>query len=126
MSADRSTGTVMKAGVVVATLIIVVRIVLEQLGAPESVNNIFGVAWLYFILPVFFALRILEAGEPSPFRSLVMKTMFFGIYTRVMVMLTYMLAYLLHWQAPRFSASGGGNVGENVSFVTGFSVDSGA
>jgi hypothetical protein len=36
----------MKAGLPVSVCIIFVRIILEQLGAPGSVDNVFGVAWL--------------------------------------------------------------------------------
>ena len=49
---------IVKWGTIVAAIIIIVRIALEQAGAPETVNSIFGVAWLYFILPVLFALSI--------------------------------------------------------------------
>lgn len=122
MTNDKSTATLMKAGVGIAALIIVVRIVLEQLGAPQFINNIFGVAWLYFIFPVLFAVRIAAAGDPSPFKSLVKNMVVFGIYTRVMVMITYMLAYVLRWQAPRFTSREGGNVVEGVGFLRGFLV----
>jgi hypothetical protein len=46
----------------------------------------------------------------------------FGVYTRVMVMVTYMAAYVLKWQAPRFSVSMGGNVGPDVSALQGLLV----
>ncbi len=117
MSDERS---VMKTGLIVAAALIVLRIVAEQFGAPEMVNNVLGVAWLYFIIPVFFGLGIAAAGSASPYKSLLKDVVLFGVYTRLMVMATYMLAYLFHWRAPRFSASMGGNVGENIGFLNGF------
>ncbi|MBP1600223.1 MAG: hypothetical protein H6Q06_374, partial [Acidobacteria bacterium] len=108
--ANKVTGGLMKAGVLVAACLIVVRIILEQSGAPESVNNIFGVAWLYLVFPVLFALRIAASGEPGPFKALFKTLLLFGVYTRLMVMASYMLAFLFKWQAPRFSLKMGGNV----------------
>jgi hypothetical protein len=115
MSGDSS---LIKWGVLIAAVIIVVRIVLEQIGTPESISFIFGVAWLYFILPILFAFRIRARKEASPYKSLFISVLLFAFYTRVIVMLTYILAYFLRWQAPRF-AYPGGNVGENVGVWTG-------
>ena len=120
--ANKVTGGLMKAGVLVAACIIVVRIILEQFGAPESVNNIFGVAWLYLVFPVLFALRIAASGEPGPFKALFKTLLLFGVYTRLMVMASYMLAFLFKWQAPRFSLKMGGNVGPDVSALQGLLV----
>lgn len=120
--ANKVTGGLMKAGVLVAACIIVVRIILEQFGAPESVNNIFGVAWLYLVFPVLFALRIAASGEPGPFKALFKALLLFGVYTRLMVMASYMLAFLFKWQAPRFSLKMGGNVGPDVSALQGLLV----
>ena len=120
--ANKVTGGLMKAGVLVAACIIVVRIILEQFGAPESVNNIFGVAWLYLVFPVLFALRIAASGEPGPFKTLFKTLLLFGVYTRLMVMASYMLAFLFKWQAPRFSLKMGGNVGPDVSALQGLLV----
>jgi hypothetical protein len=39
-----------------------------------------------------------------------------------MVMVTYMIAYQLNWQAPRFSTKMGGNVGPDVSALQGLLV----
>ena len=59
------TGSLMKAGVLAAACVVVVRIILEQLGAPESVNNIFGVAWLSLVFAILFALRLAASGKPA-------------------------------------------------------------
>ena len=120
--ANGGTGGLIKAGVFTALGIIVVRIILEQLGAPESVNKIFGVAWLYLIFPVLFALRIAASGEPGRFKALFQTLLLFSLCTRIMVMVTYMMAYLLKWQAPRFSIKGGGNVGPDVGALQGLLV----
>ena len=113
-----SDSKVMRWGVIIAAAIIVLRIVLEQAGVPYSIDNIAGVAWLYLILPVLFALAIRAQGSVSPYRNLLKDVFFFAIYTRVMVMVTYMLAYAFQWKAPRF-AYPGGNVGDNVGVWTG-------
>ena len=113
------TAGLLKVGVLVAACIIVVRIVLEQLGAPESINNAFGVAWLYIIFSVLFALRIGKSGESAPYKALFKSLLLFSVYTRLMVIPTYMLAYLLNWQASRFSTKMGGNVGPDVDTLSG-------
>jgi hypothetical protein len=109
----------MRAGVILAAVIVVLRIILEHIGAPDKVNIVFGVAWLYFLLPICFALRIVSSGETSPFKGLFMDVLLFGVYTRLMVMATYIIAYFFRWTAPRFSLAQGGNVGENVSLLSG-------
>jgi hypothetical protein len=105
-------------GLILAAAIIVVRILLEQADAPEKVCFFFGVAWLYFIMPVLFALAIRARNAASPFKSLLKDIVLFVFCTRVMVMITYMLAYIFRWKPSRF-AYPGGNVGENVSVWTG-------
>ncbi len=120
MPSNRSTGKIMKTGAILAAAIVVLRVILEQVGAPNAINMIFGVAWLYFLLPVCLALKIASSGEAAPFKGLFTDVFLFSIYTRLMVMATYMIAYFAKWRAPRFSTSQGGNVGENVSFVDGF------
>ena len=109
---------VMRWGVIIATAIIIVRIVLEQLGSPARINNIFGVAWLYFILPILFAIAIRAQNGATPYRSLLKDILLFAVYTRLMVMITYVLAYIFSWKSRRF-AYPGGNVGENVGIWTG-------
>ncbi|HYK89244.1 MAG TPA: hypothetical protein VE398_10765 [Acidobacteriota bacterium] len=110
----------MKTGIIIAALIVVLRVVLEQAGVSDKANMIFGVAWLYFLLPVCFALRIASSHEASPFKGLLLDVLLFGVYTRLMVMATYMIAFVLKWHSPRFTPQMGGNVGDNINFVNGF------
>lgn len=109
---------VMRWGLAFAAAIMVLRIVLEQAGAPEKLSFICGVAWLYFVLPVLFALSIRAHNAASPFKSLLKDVFLFVLCTRVLVMVTYMLAYAFQWKPRRF-AYPGGNVGENVGVWTG-------
>jgi hypothetical protein len=122
MTANQSTKGLMNAGLGLAAAIIVIRIALEQFGAPGIVNNVFGVAWLYFIMPALFAVRIVGSGNPRPVRGLFMDLLLFGVYTRLMVLVTYLAAYYFRWQAPRFGQSQGGNVGEGISPLQGLLV----
>jgi hypothetical protein len=115
-----STKGVMKGWLIVAAVVIVIRIILEQVGAPEAVNNIFGVAWLYFIVPFHFAVRIDKSGEQRPYRALFKNLLLYSTYTRLMVMPTYWLAYAFEWAAPRFSLAMGGVVGEGVTRLQGY------
>lgn len=109
---------VMRWGLVLAAAMIAVRIALEQTGALETLSFIFGVAWLYFILPVLFALGIRARNAAGPFKSLLKNVVLFALCTRVMVMITYMLAYVFGWKQSRF-AYPGGTVGDNVGLWEG-------
>lgn len=110
----------MKWWLIIAAIVIVVRVILEQTGAPEPVNRIFGVAWLYFIVPFYFAVRIDKSGEPKPYRALFKYLLLYTTYTRLMVMPTYWLAYTFRWAAPRFSLDMGGVVGEGITPLQGY------
>lgn len=112
--------SLLKWPLLVAAALIVVRVILEQAGAPESVNNIFGVAWLYFVVPFFFAIRIAASGDAHPFKTLFKSLLAFSAISRLMVMPTYWLAYALQWPLPRFGLQMGGVVGEGVSPLSGY------
>jgi hypothetical protein len=105
---------IMKIGLIIAALVILVRIVIEQAGAPFAAAGIFGVVWLYFVLPILFALAIRNRADAKPYRRLLKDVFLFAVYTRVMVALTYVLAYFLQWPTPRFSAAQGGTVGPEI------------
>lgn len=109
-----------KGPLVLAAIIIVLRLVLERAGAPHAVNNVFGVVWLYFLVPIYFAFRFAEAGAEQPFKGLFESLVLYVTYTRLMIMPTYWLAYAFQWTAPRFSVAQGGVVGEGVSPIEGY------
>ena len=113
---------VMKWPLIIAVVVIVVRIILEEMGAPNVVNNIFGVAWLYFLIPVYFAVRIAAGGDLHAYKTLFKFILLYAVYTRLMVMVTYSMAYVFQWSAPRFSVEGGGVVGEGVTALQGMVV----
>src|SRR5262249_31123944 len=111
MSSDPNVCGVLKTGLIVAAVIVVARVVSEQLALPNGVSAIFGVAWLYVLTPVFFGMRIAASGDPSPYKTLFKNSLLFAVGTRLMVLLTYISAYLFQWQAERFQLGRGGNVG---------------
>ena len=109
---------VMRWGLILAAAVIVLRIVLEQAGASEKVAFFCGVSWLFFVFPVLFALSIRAHNVAGPFKSLLKDVLLFVLCARVMVMITYMLAYIFSWKPSRF-AFPAGTVGENVSVWAG-------
>ena len=98
------------------------RILLEEMGAPSAINNILGVAWLSFLIPVYWAVRLAGSGEEHPYRTLLKLIALYAVSIRLMVLVTYSMAYLFSWSAPRFSVQGGGVVGEGVTALQGLLV----
>ena len=64
-------------GLILAAAVIVLRIVLEQAGAPEKLSFFCGVAWLYFVFPILFALSIRSHNAAGPFKSLLKDVLLF-------------------------------------------------
>ena len=110
----------MKWPLLAAAAIVVLRVALERAGAPEVVNNVFGVAWLYFLVPVYFAMQLLKSGNPKPYGALVKNTAIYAALTRLMVIPTYWLAYANQWTQARFSAEQGGVVGDGITPLQGY------
>lgn len=101
----------LKWPLIIAAVVIVVRIGLEQMGAPEVINNIFGVSWLFFLVPVYFAIKIAASQDRQPYKTLFKYVLLFAVYARLMVVPTYWLAYAFNWTQARFSLQQGGVVG---------------
>jgi hypothetical protein len=113
----------MKGPLIVAAVVVVARVVLEQVGAPAWLSNLFSVVVLYvLIVPLYFAFRIAKSGIERPYRALFKNVALYALLARCMVIPTYWLAYYFHWTAPRFSATQGGNVGADVSPLMGYIV----
>src|SRR5262245_8398770 len=111
----------MKWPLIIAAILIVLRIVLERAGAPDSVNNIVSVAVFYVLIaPLYFAFRIAGANVDRPYRVLLKTTILFTTLARAMVIPTYWLAYIYQWPQERFSVSQNGVVGPSVTPFQGF------
>src|ERR1041385_978680 len=111
----------LKWPLIIAAILVIGRIILEQAGAPGWLNNLFSVVILYVLVaPLYFASRIASSGIERPYRTLLKKTALFTALARSMVIPTYWLAYHFQWPAPSFSVEQGGNVGPNVTPVWGY------
>ena len=101
----------LKGPLIIAAVLVVGRVILEQAGAPGSLNNVVSVVIFYvFIAPLYFAFRIANSGIERPYRTLFKNIALFTALARAMVIPTYWLAYYYQWTAPRFSVAMGGNV----------------
>ena len=116
------TGNWLKWPLIVAAILVVLRIVLEQQGAPDSINNLLGVAWLHILVPFYLAYQIQASRSDRPYRALFKDLFLYTLYTRLMVLVTYWMAYLWQWQSPRFLITQGGNVGEGIGPLQGYLV----
>ena len=116
------TGNWLKWPLIVAATLVVLRIVLEHLGAPDSINNLLGVAWLHILVPFYLAYQVQAYGNARPYRTLFKGLFLYTLYTRLMVLVTYWMAYLWQWQSPRFLLDRGGNVGEGIGPLQGYLV----
>ena len=108
-----------KGPLILALVVIVVRILLEEMGAHSAISNIFGVAWLAFLIPIYFAVVLAASGEAHPYKALIQLIVLYGVCVRPMVAVTYSLAYVFQWSGFRFSTEGGGVVGEGVTALQG-------
>jgi hypothetical protein len=111
----------LKWPLIIAAIFVVVRVVLEQAGSPEWLNNLFSVVILYLlVVPLYFSVRIANSGIERPYRTLLKMTALYTALARSMIIPTYWLAYHFQWSAPRFSVRMGGNVGPNVTPIFGY------
>lgn len=92
---------------ILAAVVIVVRIVLEEAGVAEGLHNVLGVTWLLLLVPIYLGVK--SSGD---IKGAAKSSVVFLIGVRFMVMLTYMLAWVAGFSAPRFSVAGGGVVGQ--------------
>lgn len=111
----------LKMPLIVAAVVVVLRVVLEQAGVSDSINNVASAAALYLIIfPVYFAVRIAGSDIAKPFRTLMKNVAIYSAAVRLMIVPTYWLAYIYQWPAPRFAISNGGVVGPDVTPLQAF------
>jgi hypothetical protein len=108
---------ILKWPLIITAALVVLRVLLEQGGAPDSLANAVSVAALTVIIfPVYFAFRIGQAGIPRPYITQLKLTALFAVLARGLVLPTYWLARIYEWPQPRFF----GLYGPDVTPFTGF------
>jgi hypothetical protein len=119
----------LKVPLVVAAVVVVGRVVVEQLGYPGPANAISEALLAILIFPAYFAVQIARSSSTHPYKDQFKVTALYAALARAMVIPTYWLAYKYQWQAPRFGVGQGGVVarpGEYVDPITAFLTPLGA
>jgi hypothetical protein len=94
---------ILKWPLLLAAVVVVLRVVVEQFGAPDSVANLFSVVALHFAIgPIYFAIMLARSGVPRPYGQLIKVIALYVVLTRAMVLPTYWLARIYHWPQQRF------------------------
>lgn len=94
---------ILKWPCVVAAIVVVLRVIVERAGAPVHVSNLLSAAALITVLgPIYFGLQVGLAGKPRPYWMLIKLVGIYAVWTRALVLPTYWLARVLHWEEPRF------------------------
>ena len=108
---------IMRGPLIIAAVLIVARVATEQLGMPDSINNLISVATFYVLIaPIYFAFKVARSGVRRPYQTLLKTVALFSVLARAMVIPTYWLAYIYQWPQTRFSWSqAGGTVGPEVT-----------
>jgi hypothetical protein len=108
---------ILKWPLIIAAVVVVLRVVVEQAGAPNIVANALSVVALHFFIgPVYFAIRIAKSGIARPYTTLFKLITLYVVLTRAMVLPTYWLARVYEWPQPRFY----GLAGPDVTPFTGY------
>ncbi len=109
----------LKWPLILTLVVMAVRILLEEMGAPGALTNIFGVVWLSLLIPLYFAVRLGVREEAYPYKTLLKLIVLYAVCIRLMVGVSYSLAYAFSWSASRFRVQGGGEGGEGVTALQG-------
>jgi len=103
---------------IVAAIVVVLRVVTERAGLPDTVNNLLSVAVLHTLLvPLYFAIRIGNNGVSRPYATLFKLVAVYAVLTRLMIIPTYWLARVYEWTQPRFAGTWGPDVNPFVGYV---------
>jgi len=95
---------VLKGPLLLAAIGVVLRVILERVGAPHMVSAFISIAVLHTLLaPLYFAVRIGRSGIPSPYFTQVKLVAIFVVLARAMIIPTYWLARIYGWNEPRFA-----------------------
>jgi hypothetical protein len=109
---------ILKWPLIIAAVVVVLRVVTEQSGQPDSVNNLLAVFALHLLIgPIYFAVMIAKSGVRRPYLTLFKLVFIYALLTRLMVLPTYWLARIYEWPQPRFDGLWGPDVTPFTGFV---------
>jgi hypothetical protein len=107
----------LKWPLILAGVVVVLRVLVEQSGAPNVAANLLSVVALHFLIgPVYFALRIATSEVSRPYATQFKLVTLYVVLTRAMILPTYWLARIYEWPQQRF----GGLAGPGVTPFTGY------
>lgn len=99
---------ILKWPLIVAAVAVVLRVVAERSGVPESVTKYISVVALHLLIaPVYFAIRIGRSGVSRPYIALIKSVALYVLLARAMIIPTYWLARIFSWQQSRFGGLAG-------------------
>jgi hypothetical protein len=108
----------LKWPLILAAVVVVLRVVTERAGAPESVNNVLSVVALHALLaPLYFAVLIARSGDQKPYTTLFKLVAAYVVLARIMVLPTYWLARVYEWTQPRFYGLWGDGVSPFFGYI---------
>ena len=109
---------ILKWPLIIAAIVVVARVVTEQSGAPEVINNLLSVVGLHFVIvPLYLAVRIARSGAPRPYASLFKLIGVYVVLTRAMVIPVYWLGRIYEWPQSRFAGTWGADVAPFMGFI---------
>lgn len=122
----------LKGPLILTLVVIVVRIILEEMGAPGAFTNILGVFWLAIIFAIYFAIGLAASEEAHPYKTLIKLIIGYGVGARLMVAISYSLAYGFQLECSplrragqrRGNGSAGPAAGSALQFCAGVDLDS--
>ena len=109
---------ILKWPLVIAAIVVVARVVTEQSGVPDTINNLISVVGLHFlIVPLYIAVRIAKSGTPHPYATLFKLIAIYVVLTRAMIIPVYWLARIYEWPQQRFYGTWGPEVSPLVGVI---------
>jgi len=110
---------ILRLPLVIAAVVVVLRVIFERLGVPESVNFLLSVAFLHTIaIPIYIAIRLARDPRTSrPYLTLLKLIAVYAVLTRIMILPVYWLARIFEWEQSRFGGLWGPDVNAFVGFI---------
>ena len=109
---------ILKWPLIIAGAVVILRVIVERMGAHSAVSNILSVAVLHTVLgPLYFATRVAKNKAQHPFRMLFTLIGIYAVCTRAMILPTYWLARIFDWHESRFAGLAGPDVSPFVGFI---------